>query len=569
MKKTLCLILTLCLTACFDPISSPPQLHPSTLISSTSTEFKIEGRNLFPVKVLIGMQNAQILETDPTGAWVKVKIANPLKTGTYSLRVDNSDLSATAKAGIGVLDITETFPESDYTLETNRNNKYILDGGGLLAFKPDLANRSAVLDAIARAGFSITQTQEPLVPGSTSVCGQAMVLLSDNTSSRSVIEGLNALQKSLESLEPGVVFDLNAKYVADSPSAGISQNITSKTSTPALNQPRAIPADLHLARVAVIDSGTVNHPIFSIGGTGNLIDFAAARNFTKEGDATDVTDLATERNAEGTLLSPTNNVGHGTAVAGMVGATILNTFSPGAALYTPQMDKLVVPIKACEGSAGRCRNSSVILGVCYAISLNSDANPVKVINLSLGSKYPSSMLLSALNDASERGMTIVTSAGNKGTDASRPPNYPANFSLTSSGSYDAIPGLISVGSVEPVMTPVPNTYQASGFSSIAASVTISGIGVVKAVAANQLFPDVNALKVFSGTSFSAPQVSAAASLYYAKYVGMPDISPIAFKQKLIASAIPPNAPTPFPQLQPCASEKCGAGMLNIAGILTP
>jgi Subtilase family len=567
MKKTLCLILTLCLTACFDPISSPPQLHPSTLISSTSTEFKIEGRNLFPVKVLIGTQNASILETDPTGAWVKVKIANPLKTGTYSLRVDNSDLSATVKAGIGVLNTTETFPESEYNLETSPR-KYILDGGGLLAFKPDLANRTAVLDAITRAGFSITQTQEPLVPGSKGVCGQTMVLLSDNIASRSVIESLNALQRSLESLEPGVVFDLNAKFVVDSPSAGISQNITPDTSTPAPKQPRAIPADLHLARVAVIDSGTVNHPIFSIGGTGNLIDFAAARNFTKEGDATDVTDLATERNAEGTLLSPINNVGHGTAVAGMVGATILNTFSPGATLYTPQMDKLIVPIKACEGSAGRCRNSSVILGVCYAISLNSNPNPVKVINLSLGSKYPSSMLLSALNDASERGMTIVTSAGNKGTDASRPPNYPANFSLTEVGSYDAIPGLISVASVEPVVTPVPNTYQASGFSSIAASVTISGIGVVKAVAANQLFPDINALKVFSGTSFSAPQVSAAASLYYAKYVGMPDINPIAFKQKLIASAIPPSAAT-APFLQPCAPEKCGAGMLNIAGILTP
>ncbi len=568
MKKTLSLILTLCLTACFDPISSPPQLHSSTLISSTSTEFRIEGRNLFPVKVLIGTQNASILENDPTGAWVKVKIANPLKTGTYSLRVDNSDLSATAKTGIGVLDIAETFPESDYDLESSRS-KYILEGGGLLAFKPDLANRSAVLDAIAAAGFSITQTQEPLVPGSTSVCGQAMVLLSDNTASRSVIEGLNALQKSLESLEPGIVFDLNAKFVADSPSAGISQNITSNTSSQTPAQARAIPADLHLARVAVIDSGIVNHPIFSIGGTGNLIDFAAARNFTKEGNATDVTDLATERNADGSLASPTNNVGHGTAVAGMVGATILNTFAPAATVYTPQMDKLVVPIKVCEGKAGRCRNSSVILGVCYAISLNTGENPVKVINLSLGSKYPSSMLLSALNDASERGMTIVTSAGNKGTDVSRPANYPANFGLSEVGSYDAIPGLISVASVEPFVGPIANTYQASDFSSVAASVTISGIGVVKAVAGNQLFPDVNALKLFSGTSFSAPQVSAAASLYYAKYVGMPDINPIAFKQKLIASAIPPNVPTPMPKLQPCAPEKCGAGILNIAGILTP
>lgn len=575
MKKILWLTLFLSLTACFDPLPVPaPRLHSSTMIPSGTSEFLIEGQYLFPEKVQIAGQDAQILAINPNGTSVKVKLTSPLKTGTYSLKVDNSNLSATAKAGITVLETGDVFKETDYNNEST-HNQYILDGGGLLAFKPDASNRSAVLAAIAAANFSVTQTQEPLVPGSTSVCGQTITLLKDDSPGRSVIDGLNELQRRLGQLEPGIIFDLNAKYVANSPSAGLSQALGNPTKTVQLqNQPRAIPNDLHLARVAVIDSGVKqNHPVFGIGGTGNLIDVAAARNFTTEGTVTDVDDLAGERDPKGTLVNALNNVGHGTAVTGMVGATILQTFAPAATSYAAEMDKLIVPIKACEGSAGRCRNSSVILGVCYAISLNTGATPVKIINLSLGGKYPSSMLLSALQDASERDMTIVTSAGNNGTDLSKPPNYPANYSLPSSGSYDAIPGLISVASVEPDPS-LPGSFKPSDFSSVAQSVTISGIGVVQGVAANQLIAGIGALRIFSGTSFSAPQVSAAASLYYAKYVGT-DIDPItpnlqlptpqSFKQKLIATAIPPGTAP----LQNCTPEKCGAGLLNIAGILTP
>ncbi len=560
MKKIIGLILMLGLTACLRPVVNlAPKLRPSTLISSSSTEFLIEGQQLFPLSVLIAGQATQILETDPNGTFVKVKILAALLSGSYTLQVNNTNAtSATAQTGITVLELADVLSESDYGAVSTRN-QYILGSGGLLAFKPN-ANRIAVLAAIAAANFSVTQTQEPFVPNSSSVCGQTLVILADNTIGRSVIDGLNALQRSLATLETDVVFDLNAKYIADEPSAGLSQ-MPSLESAPSV-RPAAIPTDLSTARVAVIDSGVSPHSIFTISGGGNFIDTVAARNFTSEGTITDVSDLATERSADGAPIT-SSLVGHGTAVAGVIGGTILKTFAPMASAYTAQMDKMIVPIKTCEGAAGRCRNSSVVMGVCYAISLNTGANPVKVINLSLGSKYPSSLLFSALTEASARGMSIITSAGNKGLVVSKPPNFPANYSLAAQGSFEAISGLISVASVEQI--PATTIFKASDFSSQASSVSISANGVVQSLAANNLSLSPTALRVFSGTSFSAPQVSAAASLYYAQNTGLNGITPQTFKQKLLSTATPSGTAN----FQSCPSHKCGAGILNIAGILAP
>ena len=560
MKKIIWLILMLSLTACLRPVVNlAPRLYPSTLVSSSSTEFLIEGQQLFPLSVLIAGQATQILETDPNGTFVKVKILAALPSGTYALQVNNTGASATLQAGITIFELADVLSEADYGAVSTRN-QYILGSGGLLAFKPN-ANRVAVLAAIAAANFSVTQTQEPFVLNSSSVCGQTLVVLADNTIGRSVIDGLNALQRSLATLEPDVIFDLNAKYIADEPSAGLSQMPALESASVPSVRPAAIPTDLRTARVAVIDSGVSPHPIFAISGGGNFIDTAAARNFTSEGTITDVSDLATERSADGTPIT-SSMVGHGTAVAGVIGSTILKTFAPMASAYTAQMDKMIVPIKTCEGAAGRCRNSSVVMGVCYAISLNTGSSPVKIINLSLGSKYPSSLLFSALTEASARGMSIITSAGNKGLVVSKPPNFPANHSIAAQGSFEAISGLISVASVEQI--PATTIFKASDFSSEASSVSISANGVVQSLAANNLSLSPTALRVFSGTSFSAPQVSAAASLYYAQNTGLA-VTPQTFKQKLLSTAIPSGTAN----FQSCPSKKCGAGLLNIVGILAP
>jgi hypothetical protein len=564
MRKFVLVLLLLCVS-CFRPsVNTAPRLRSSVFVASGTSEFRIEGQGLFATAVQVAGQSTQILEIDPNGQYVRIQLNTPLPSGTYSLQVTTATQTLNAPNGITVLEVSDVFSESDFGSLATRN-QYILGSGGLLAFKPG-ANRAAVTSAINAANFSVLQTQEPLVPGSSSVCGQTMVLLSDNITNRSVLDGLNALQQSLESLEAGVVFDLNAKYVADEPSAD-THNATLDTAAESRSIPATplnLPADLSKARVAVIDSGVnVNHSLFTIQGGLNVLDIAAARNFTAEGNSTDVSDLATERTADGLPIT-SSNLGHGTAVAGIVASTIQESINPALTIFTnTQLNKHIVPIKACEGSAGRCKNSSVVLAVCYAISLNQGTTPVKVINLSLGSKYPSSLLLSALNDAAQRGMTLVSSAGNKGMVSSKPPNFPANYSIASSGSFDAVAGLISVGSVE--LVPSTTTYQASGFSSQAPSVTVSANGVVNMIVANNTSSSQMNWRVFSGTSFSAPVVSAAASLYYAKYAGAAGINPVAFKQKLVSTALLSGTAT----FQACPASKCGAGLLNITGILTP
>jgi subtilisin family serine protease len=376
------------------------------------------------------------------------------------------------------------------------------------------------------------------------------------------LEGLNALQRALAALDDDVAFELNAEYIADEPSAGqTSAGFSNTTPRPQSQiQPRVIPEDLKKARVAVIDSGVNPHSIFAIPNGGNFIDMEAARNFSSEGAPNEVLDTAIERAADGAPIS-NSNVGHGTAVAGLVGSTMLRLAAPGSIGYTSQLDKLLVPIKACEGAVGRCRNSSVVQAVCYAVSLNTGNTPVKVINLSLGSKYPSSLLYGALSEASARGMSIIASAGNKGLAVNQPLNYPAHYSLSVAGQHKAISGLVSVASVEPSAN---GTLAASGFSSQADSVNISALGRTEALAANSLNLPVEP-RVFSGTSFSAPQVSAAASLYYAQNFGVAGITPDTFKQKLLSSATPSGTQN----VQACAPNKCGVGLLNIPKLLAP
>jgi hypothetical protein len=52
-------------------------------------------------------------------------------------------------------------------------------------------------------------------------------------------------------------------------------------------------------------------------------------------------------------------------------------------------------------------------------------------------------------------------------------------------------------------------------------------------------------------------------LYYATFHGQANISPQSFKQKLISSAVP------YAAVQGCTLKKCGAGLPNITGILSP
>jgi subtilisin family serine protease len=242
--------------------------------------------------------------------------------------------------------------------------------------------------------------------------------------------------------------------------------------------------------------------------------------------------------------------GHGTAVAGIVVSTIRNTFPAGL----ESAAGLIVPVKVCETTASNtnlCRSSSITLGVCYAASLSSSTRPVKVMNLSVGSKQPSSLLHSALEEASSRGISLITSAGNQGLDVDKPANYPAFYSVDLPGQHNAIPGLMAVGSVKSTagIPTVPSDFSSEG-AWVSLSAPGEGLDLASAAGINSFFQK-------PGTSFSAPQVAATALMLRAQ---SPALSIDAVKAKLISSVTP---------VAGCVATKCGAGVLNVKGALAP
>ncbi len=476
----------------------------------------------------MGGQIAIAIEPNSTFDALRIDVPQPLRSGDTTVQLEFDGISPIIKE-IYVLPTNADVPASDLATE---RNKYFLRGAGFLAVPPSISQ--ITLDsALSGAGFSKVKVVEP-ESGADGVCANRFVSVQDMQTARDTLEGLNALNNQLEqNLPADVDFELNAVMVSNQP-----DGTGNPTQSPRVT-PQALPGGLSSVRIAVLDSGVSRNPAL-----GNAIDFAAARNFTTEDDPsnlepllTDVTDLAKD-------ASTSAVVGHGTAVAGIV----LQTLQTAIGLSEVSLNGAasIVPVKICEGGNGRCSSSSAVAGVCYAASLANAARPVKVINLSIGGELPSNLLRRALEHAASKGISIVTSAGNKGAVASRPVNFPAQYSVPVLNATSAIAGLLAVGSVNDVLIP-------SAFSSQGDWVSLTALGEnIKALSAN------GGQATFNGTSFSAPRVAAAALLLHAQ-AAPAAITPAAVKSKIITSV----------KVIPCSSQLCGAGLLDVGKSLQP
>lgn len=203
-------------------------------------------------------------------------------------------------------------------------------------------------------------------------------------------------------------------------------------------------------KVAVIDSGVeINHP--------DLVNqLVAGYNFvSKNTDANDT-------------------LGHGTAVAGIIAAQSNNQ----TGIVGINQGAKIIPIKVSDGAEIQLIN--VLDAIYYAID-----SGVNIINMSYGSTNFNEAEYEALYTAYSKGITLVAASGNENSSVS----YPA-----------AYPFVIGVGSIN-------NQRKKSSFSNYgnALDLVAPGEGIVS-TSVNQTFKSV------SGTSFSAPIISGAASI---------------------------------------------------------
>jgi len=188
-----------------------------------------------------------------------------------------------------------------------------------------------------------------------------------------------------------------------------------------------LPLNAPYVTVAVIDNGVdVNHQ--------DLIGNILADNYNAV--------------QPGTPIEPLKTNGHGTHVAGIIGATINNGM--GIAGISPKVK--ILPINVFTG--GDAYEKDIANGIMYAVDHHA-----KVINLSLGSYSYGILLKSAIDYAFDHGVVVVAAAGNNDTDL---PAYPASYSnVISVGATTETDGKASFsnyGSTVDIVAPGTNIW---------------------------------------------------------------------------------------------------------------
>ena len=256
-------------------------------------------------------------------------------------------------------------------------------------------------------------------------------------------------------------------------------------------------------RIAVVDSGIdVKHPDL----TGKIVG---------------------TYNADNGGSTITDDVGHGTFVAGVAAAETDNNTGVAGAGY----DTSLLGVKIA-GSDGELSLDDEIAGINWSVHHGAD-----IINLSLGGPEYSTAEKNAVENAIAHGVLVVAAAGNESDTVKQ---YPA-----------AYPGVIAVGAVN------TSTHRRATFSSHGSWVTLAapGVGIVSTspLKGSSFFATKSGYTSADGTSFSSPLVAGEAALLKA---ADPALTVPELRRALVASA------TGY------AGQGLGAGLVDFAGALT-
>lgn len=199
---------------------------------------------------------------------------------------------------------------------------------------------------------------------------------------------------------------------------------------------------------------------------------------------------------------PMDDQGHGTHVAGVIGATANNGI--GIAGVAPDVKLMAVKVLSAKGGG---TSYDVMKGVAFAIT-----NGAKVVNMSLGGTATTSVEAQFYQAAVQSGALIVAAAGNEADGLGFPAAYP---------------GVLSVGATD-------SGGELARFSNHDAtmSVTAPGVGILSTIPGKMYAK-------FSGTSMAAPFVSGAAALVWSQH---PEWTAQQVKEHLERTATDKGAP---------------------------
>jgi len=173
---------------------------------------------------------------------------------------------------------------------------------------------------------------------------------------------------------------------------------------------------------------------------------------------------------------PFDEQGHGTSVAGVVGARANNKKGIAGLAY----DCKLVALRAFDAT-GNAEEDDVAAALIYAA-----LNNVHVVNMSFGDVVNSPVIRDAVRAAAAFGCVLVSSMGNSGTTSRQfPASYDDVIAVASTNDSDARSPFSSTGSIVALSAP-------------GQAITTTAVG--------------SAYRTVQGTSFSSPYVAAAAAL---------------------------------------------------------
>ena len=281
--------------------------------------------------------------------------------------------------------------------------------------------------------------------------------------------------------------------------------------------------------VAVIDTGYRAHPDLS----GNILpgyDFIsdAARagdGGGRDSDATDPGDWVTAEQC-GAGKPARNSSWHGTHVAGTVAARTNN----GVGVAGVAFNAKVVPVRVL----GKCGGytSDIADGIIWAsggsvANVPTNANPAKVINLSLGGPGScGTAYQDAITSARSRGVVVVVAAGNDNTEAAnfRPANCVGSFTVAATDKTGGRAWYSNFGSIVDVAAPGGDT-------------SVNANGILSTHNGGTQGPGADTYSFSQGTSMAAPHVAGVAALMISKTPAMTN-DQVEAKLKSSARAFP-------------------------------
>ncbi len=207
--------------------------------------------------------------------------------------------------------------------------------------------------------------------------------------------------------------------------------------------------------------------------------------------------------------SPLDGTGHGTHVAGTIAAE-LNTFGATGVAYGAK----VMPVRVLDAN-GNGSYARIAEGVYYAVD-----NGANIINLSIGGTTYSAQLQAAIQYATDRGVLVISAAGNNGGVS---PLFPA--SLASQVG-------IAVGAVD-LYNQMPSFSARSGATPVS-YVVAPGVNIFSTT------PN-NTYGFNTGTSMAVPHIAGVAALLLS---AKPTLTPAQLTALLTNTANPTGITLP-------------------------